>query len=57
MTRIVADTTCGLAPEVAQRMGIPLIPQIIHFGEESFREGVDIDHATFMTRLRTGRPS
>jgi len=55
MTRIVADTTCGLAPEFTQRLGIPLIPQIIHFGEESFREGVDIDHATFMARLRNGK--
>jgi fatty acid kinase fatty acid binding subunit len=55
MTRIVADTTCGLTPEIAQRLGIPLVPQIIHFGEDSFREGVDIDHATFMARLRTGK--
>jgi DegV family protein with EDD domain len=55
MTRIVADTTCGLAPEIALSLGIPLIPQIIHFGDDSFREGVDIDHAAFMTRLRTGR--
>jgi len=55
MTRIVADTTSGLAPELARRLGIPLIPQIISFGEESFREGVDIDHATFMARLRSGR--
>jgi fatty acid kinase fatty acid binding subunit len=55
MTRVVADTTCGLAPEVTQRLGIPIIPQIIHFGEDSFREGVDIDHATFMSRLRTGK--
>jgi DegV family protein with EDD domain len=55
MTRVVADTTCGLPSEVTQRLGIPLIPQIIHFGEESFREGVDIDHAAFMTRLQTGR--
>jgi fatty acid kinase fatty acid binding subunit len=55
MTRVVADTTCGLPADVARQMGIPLIPQIIHFGEESFREGVDIDHAAFMTRLQTGR--
>jgi DegV family protein with EDD domain len=55
MTRIVADTTCGLAPEITQQLGIPVIPQIIHFGEDSFREGVDIDHATFMARLRTGK--
>jgi DegV family protein with EDD domain len=55
MTRVVADTTCGLAPEMARRLGIPLIPQIINFGEQSYREGVDIDHATFMARLRAGR--
>jgi DegV family protein with EDD domain len=55
MTRIVADTLCGLTPEVAGSLRVPLVPQIIHFGEESFREGVDIDHATFMTRLRAGR--
>ncbi|MCX6029847.1 MAG: DegV family protein [Chloroflexi bacterium] len=55
MTRIVADTTCGLAPETIRQLGIPMIPQIINFGEESFREGVDMDHAAFMARLRTGK--
>jgi DegV family protein with EDD domain len=55
MTRVVADTTCGLPFEVARRLSIPLIPQLIHFGEDSFREGVDMDHAAFMARLQTGR--
>jgi DegV family protein with EDD domain len=55
MTRIVADTTCGLTFQMAEQLQIPLIPQIIHFGEESFREGVDIDHATFMNKLRSGK--
>jgi len=55
MTRIVADTTCGLDPDVARQLGIPLISQIINFGDESFREGVDMDHAAFMARLKSGR--
>jgi DegV family protein with EDD domain len=55
MTRIVADTTCGLDMDLARQLGIPMISQIINFGEESFREGVDIDHAAFMNRLLTGR--
>ena len=55
MTRIVADTTCGLDPDVARQLGIPLISQIITFGAESFREGVDMDHAAFMARLKAGR--
>jgi DegV family protein with EDD domain len=32
-----------------------MISQVINFGEESFREGVDIDAAAFMARLRTGK--
>lgn len=55
MTRVVADTTCGLPPETYGRLGIPMIPQVINFGDESFREGVDIDAATFMARLRAGK--
>ena len=42
-------------PEMARQLGIPMISQIINFGEESFREGVDMDHAAFMARLRAGR--
>ena len=55
MTRIVADTTCGLDMDLARQLNIPMISQIINFDEESFREGVDIDHATFMSRLLAGR--
>ena len=55
MTRIVADTTCGLSMEHARQLGIPMVSQIINFGDESFREGVDMDHAAFMARLTTGR--
>jgi DegV family protein with EDD domain len=53
MTRIVADTLCGLSLQAAHDLGIPMISQVINFGEESFREGVDMDHAAFMARLRT----
>jgi DegV family protein with EDD domain len=55
MARIVADTICGLSREAADPLDIPIIPQIIHFGNESFREGVDLDHAAFMGRLRAGK--
>lgn len=55
MTRIVTDTTSGLAFETTRRLGIPMISQIINFGEESYREGIDIDYATFMARLQSGR--
>ncbi|MCU0508164.1 MAG: DegV family protein [Anaerolineae bacterium] len=55
MTRVVADTTCGLPPDVYRRLDIPMIPQVINFGADSFREGVDIDAAGFMAKLRAGK--
>lgn len=55
MTRIVTDTTSGLAFETTRQLGIPMISQIINFGEESYREGIDMDYATFMARLQSGR--
>lgn len=55
MTRIVTDTLCGLSFDTARELGIPMISQIIIFGEESFREGIDMDHAAFMARLLAGK--
>lgn len=55
MTRIITDTTCGLTFEMTRSLGIPMISQIINFGADSYREGPEIDYATFMQRLRTDR--
>ncbi len=51
MVKIITDTTSGLSDDVAQRYGIPVIPQVIIFGSDSYLEGQEIDHATFMERL------
>lgn len=53
MVKIVTDTTAGLPSEVAEQYGIPVIPQVIIFGSDSYLEGQEIDHATFMERLKT----
>ena len=53
MTRIITDTTSCLLPEVAEKYQIPVIPQVINFGNESLLEGIDIDIPTFMQRLRS----
>ena len=51
MTKIIADTTSCLNPEFACAHDIPVIPQVINFGTESYLEGVNLDIATFMQRL------
>lgn len=52
MVKIIGDTTSSLPASLAQRYDIPIIPQVINFGEASYLEGVDIDHDTFMRKLR-----
>jgi DegV family protein with EDD domain len=52
MTIIVADTTCGLPRTLLQERCIPLIPQVVTFGEESFHDDQDLDTPTFLSKLK-----
>src|SRR5512136_517748 len=55
MVKIVADTTSGLPRELLKSLGIPLIPQIVVFGEESFRDDTELDTAAFLQKLKASR--
>ncbi len=55
MIHIITDSTSGLPEAVAQQHHIPVIPQVIMFGDESYLEGVEMDHATFLHRLRAAK--
>jgi DegV family protein with EDD domain len=52
MVKIVADTTSGLPREMLKALGIPLIPQIVCFGEESFRDDTEMNTASFLQKLK-----
>lgn len=52
MVQIVTDTTSGLPLELARQLGIPMVPQIIIFGEESYRDDTELDTPTFLSKLR-----
>ena len=52
MVKIVADTTSGLPREMLGELGITLIPQIVVFGEDSYRDDTELDTATFLQKLK-----
>lgn len=52
MTIIVADTTCGLPYEVLEKRGIPVIPQVVMFGEESYHDDRNFDTTVFLQKLK-----
>ena len=51
MVKIITDTTSCLPSDIQSRFQIPVVPQMIHFGEDSFFEIRDIDIARFMSLL------
>jgi len=55
MIHIITDTTSGLPEEISTQYHIPIIPQIIVFGEKSFFERTELDNATFMKMLRASK--
>lgn len=52
MVQIIADTTCGLPRELLAERGIPLIPQVVIFGEQSYHDDEELDTATFLQKLK-----
>jgi DegV family protein with EDD domain len=61
---LVTDSTADIPPADAQTLGIHVVPLVVRFGDEEFRDGVDIDPETFYAKLehtavhpRTSQPS
>jgi len=52
MVKIIADTTACLTPEFSRRYDIPVIPQVINFGTDSFLEGINMGIDDFLQRLQ-----
>jgi DegV family protein with EDD domain len=55
MVKIVADTTCGLPRDLLAQRGIPLIPQVVMFGEEAFHDDKELDTAAFLQKLKAAK--
>ncbi|CAN5176037.1 DegV family protein [soil metagenome] len=49
---IVVDGTAALPPELAEELGILILPLHVSFGAETFTAGVDLSAAEFYERLR-----
>lgn len=49
---IVTDSTAYIPPELTQKHGITVTPQILIWDNQTFRDGVDIQPVEFYTRLK-----
>jgi len=53
MIKIVTDSTSDIPHEVARDLNIEIIPAVIQWNGETFRDGIDIDADEFYRRLTT----
>ncbi len=53
MIRVVTDSTSDLEPERAAALGVTVVPLTVRFGEEQFRDQVDLSGAEFYARLQS----
>ena len=49
--KIVTDSIADIPPEVQKELDISVIPVLVRFGEETFRDGIDITNEQFYKRL------
>ncbi|MCJ7432190.1 MAG: DegV family protein [Anaerolineales bacterium] len=52
---IVTDSTAYLPQEIITKLNITVAPQILIWGEETLRDGIDIKSQEFYTRLKTAK--
>lgn len=51
---LVTDSACDLPSEIVRAHGIHVVPMTLIYGDRALRDGIDIDAATFLERLRAG---
>ena len=54
--KIVTDSTCDLPQSVIEQLSITVVPLFINFGDQGYRDGVDISRAEFYGRLPQSNP-
>lgn len=52
--KIVTDSTADLPPALAEELGITVVPLYVRFGDETYRDRVDITEDEFYQRLMNG---
>ena len=53
--KVVTDSVSDLPPQVVKELGITVIPLIVRFGENLYRDGIDLTNEQFYQRLTTGK--
>jgi len=52
---VITDSTADLRPEIQERFGLTVVPLIVNWDGQTFRDKIDLSTAEFYQRLRTSK--
>jgi DegV family protein with EDD domain len=52
---VVTDSTTYMPPELVKKHNISVAPQVLIWGDQTYKDGVDIESSEFFTRLKTAK--
>ena len=52
---VVTDSVADLPPQVAEEFGITVVPLVVRFGTDLYRDGLDLGPDEFYGRLKTSK--
>ena len=55
MVRVVTDSCSDITPRLAQELGISVVPLYVQFGDETYRDNVDLSTEEFYHKLETSK--
>jgi DegV family protein with EDD domain len=54
--KVITDSTADLSPEIVSELDIGIVPIYVRFGDEVYRDGVDLDSDEFFRMLTSDMP-
>ncbi|MFO7997163.1 MAG: DegV family protein [Dehalococcoidia bacterium] len=55
MVKVVTDSCSDITPELAREFGISVVPLYVQFGDETYRDNVDLSTEEFYRKLETSK--
>ena len=55
MVKVVTDSCSDITPQLAQELGVTVLPQYVQFGNETYRDNVDLSTEEFYQKLKTSK--
>ena len=49
--KVITDSTSDIGPELAEALNITVVPIYVRFGDQAYRDGIDITSDEFYERL------